>query len=138
MRTVVDASVVAKWYLPEPGCEAADELLAAATAGEHELLAPDLLLPELTNVLWKKVRGGECDADSAAEILELLETDCPLLIPSRTLAPRALELALALGHPVYDCLYLAAAIEADARLATADATLARAARTVLAEVERIA
>ena len=30
MRTVVDGSVAAKWYFDEPGCEAADRILAAA------------------------------------------------------------------------------------------------------------
>ncbi len=138
MRTVVDASVAAKWYLPEPGGDAADALLAEAAAGTGALLAPDLLVPELANVLWKKVRAGECGAADAGEVLDLLEDDCPTLLPSRELAPRALDLALALELTVYDGLYLAAAIESEARLATADAALARAAGSVLAEVVRIA
>ena len=42
-----------------------------------------------------------------------------------------------LGHPVYDCLYISTAIEFEAALATADARLARAARSVVAEVRLI-
>jgi predicted nucleic acid-binding protein len=54
------------------------------------------------------------------------------------LVPRALELSLRLDESVYDCLYVAAAIESEAALVTADARLARAARGVVAEVELLA
>ena len=59
MRIVVDGSVAAKWYFAEPGHEAADRVLEARIAGEHELLAPDLIVPEFVNVLWKRVRRQE-------------------------------------------------------------------------------
>jgi predicted nucleic acid-binding protein len=137
LRTVVDASVALKWYFEEPGCEAADAILEARIAGERDLLAPDLLVPEFANALWKKTRRGECSAEDAAELWELWEVDRPELLPSAELAPRALALANALDHSVYDCLYMAAAVEADAAFATADRELARAARTVLVEVELI-
>ena len=135
MNLVVDASVVAKWYFPEKGSTAATVLLAEAVAGVHRLLAPDLLVAELTNIVWKKVQLDECRPDEARAILAFFETDRPRLIESSTLAVRALELALRLGHPVYDCLYVAAAIDWDARLVTADRALARAAAVILAEVE---
>jgi predicted nucleic acid-binding protein len=135
---VVDASVALKWYLPERGAEGAGRLLAAAIDGSRELLAPELIAAELANVLWKKVRRGECGAEEAGELLALFSVDAPRLLETLPLAPRALELALRLGQPVYDCLYLAAAIENEASLATADAALARRARGVLAEVELVA
>lgn len=134
MRVVVDASVAAKWYFPEPGRAAADALLEGAAAGRHDLLAPDLVAAELPNVLWKKVRREECDEETAREILDLWEVDRPRLVASDLLAPRALDLAFQLELSVYDALYLAAAIEFEAALATADGRLARAARSVLAEV----
>jgi predicted nucleic acid-binding protein len=137
LRTVVDASVALKWYFEEPGREAADAILEARIAGERDLLAPDLVVPEFANALWKKTRRGECSARDAAELWELWETDLPELLPSTELAPRALALANALDHSVYDCLYVAAAIEADAAFATADQTLARAARTVIGQVELV-
>jgi predicted nucleic acid-binding protein len=74
----------------------------------------------------------------AQAILEAFETDTPELIESVPLVPRALELALRLDESVYDCLYVAAAIESEAALVTADARLARAARGVVAEVELLA
>lgn len=137
MRTVVDASVALKWYFPESGAAGADRILTEALEGGRELLAPDLIVVEFANVLWKKVRREECSGEQAQAILEAFGTDAPRLVESVPLVPRALELALRLDEVVYDCLYLAAAIEAEASLVTADARLARCARGVLADVERV-
>ena len=137
MRTVVDGSVAAKWYFAESGHEAADRILAAGIAGERELLAPDLIVPEFSSVLWKRVRRHECSRAAAAEILGLWDVDRPRLVASSELAARAFELANELDQSVYDCLYLALAIELDASLATADRPLARAARSRLDRVELI-
>ena len=53
-RLVVDASVAIKWVVEEEGSEAAAGLLDGST-----LAAPDFLIPECANILWKKVRRGE-------------------------------------------------------------------------------
>jgi predicted nucleic acid-binding protein len=137
MRIVVDGSVAAKWYFAEPGHEAADRVLSARIAGEDELLAPDLIVPEFVNVLWKRVRRQECSRAAAQVVLTLWEVDRPSLVPSSHLATQAFELATALDHPVYDCLYLALALAIEAPLVTADQALARAARSAGAQVELI-
>jgi predicted nucleic acid-binding protein len=49
-RLVVDASVAAKWLVTEPLSDRALALLG----GANELIAPDLLLPEVGNILWKQ------------------------------------------------------------------------------------
>ena len=138
MKDVVDASVAVKWYFPEIGWEHAAALLAARLEDDRELIAPDLITLELTNVLQKKIKLSHCDRDAAFDILALWESDRPEFLPSVELAPRALGLSLLLDHPVYGCIYIAAAVEQDARLVTADERLARAARAVLAEVELVA
>ena len=135
MRTIVDASVALKWYFREPGCEAATRLLLDAIEGARDLVAPDWIVAEVANVLWKKVKRKECSSSQARAILERFSIDAPQLVESVALVPRALELSLRLGESVYDCLYLAAAIESDAALVTADAGLARCGRSVLPEVE---
>jgi predicted nucleic acid-binding protein len=137
VRAVIDASVSAKWYFPEPGNEAADRLLAERVAGERELLAPDLIVPEFTNVLWKRVSRHECPRNAAESILALWEVDRPSLIPSAPLASQAFQLATVLDQPVYDCFYLALALAIEAPLVTADRRLARAGRSVSAQVELI-
>ena len=119
MACVIDASVVVKWVLDEPGSEAA---LALA---RERLLAPDLLDVECASVLWKAVRRGELRPEEAAERLALI-AEAPIeRLPGAVLLPGAMRHALRLGHPVYDCLYLEAAAWTGLPLVTADCRLAR-------------
>lgn len=116
-QLVVDASVAIKWYIPEAGSAAAVMVLE----GEAALHAPDLLVAELGNILWKKVRRGELAADEAEEIADRFVAACPVTLrPSSPLLRPALELATAFDRTVYDSLYLAVALAEDAVLITAD------------------
>ena len=54
MRIVVDASVAAKWLLPEADSAIAMRLLDAP----YELHAPRLLVSEVTSVLWRRALSG--------------------------------------------------------------------------------
>jgi predicted nucleic acid-binding protein len=119
VRWVVDASVAVKWVIPEVMSDAADRI----RGGDDELLAPDLLLIEVANVLWQKTTAKEISAREADTALGLLSESGIDLRPSAPLLPRALELARRLGHPVYDCLYLALAEQARATVVTADQRL---------------
>jgi predicted nucleic acid-binding protein len=119
---VVDASVAVKWVVDEVGSEE-----AAALRGD-ELRAPDWLHAECTNVLWAKSRRKELTSEEAADRLAIL-LEAPLLLSSsRQLLDRALALALELAHPVYDCLYLALALECRCPLVTADERFVAAVR----------
>jgi predicted nucleic acid-binding protein len=51
---VVDASVVIKWLVFEPYSTEARQILSDYQAGDLTLLAPDLLLAEVANIIWKK------------------------------------------------------------------------------------
>jgi predicted nucleic acid-binding protein len=62
---VVDASVAIKWYVPEVHSETAACLLD----GTHQIMAPDLLLPEFGNILWKKVQRGQISVETSRTIL---------------------------------------------------------------------
>ena len=120
----MDASIAVQWIAREPGSEAAATLLA----GQHPLLAPDIMPVEVANALWKKVRRRElADADLAVALTRLLASD---LVLSSTIAllARAATLAIETGHPVYDCVYLALAEQQGAALATADSRLSHTAR----------
>ena len=120
---VVDASVVLKWCLPEP------ESRLARSLTSRFLHAPDLLLVECANVFWRKVRVGDLTASQADHVFRIL-CGAPVTFHETTpsLSARALEIALRLGHPPYDCLYLALALELNAdQLITADDRFASAA-----------
>ncbi len=51
---VIDAAVAVKWFLPEPYSDKARTLLDAYNRGVDDLIAPDLLIPEVTNAFWKQ------------------------------------------------------------------------------------
>ncbi len=122
MSVVVDASVAIKWFVEEPLWERADAL----TRHPESLLAPEFLIAEVTNVAWKKVMRNEIDSGQAHEIATTIGRSIPRFYSSAVLNDRALQIALALGHPVYDCLYLACAELAGAVLVTADERLCTA------------
>ncbi len=62
-------------------------------------------------------------------VTDLLALDI-VWVPATTLLRPAARLAAELGHPVYDCLYLALAASRAAVLATADERLRRGAERV--------
>ena len=55
MKLTVDASVVVKWFVPEALSDEARLLLGDRLS----LHAPDLVLVEFANTIWKKVRRRE-------------------------------------------------------------------------------
>jgi Predicted nucleic acid-binding protein, contains PIN domain len=116
-KVVVDASVAVKWFVPEIHSTAASLLLDPEIA----LYAPDLIGPELGNIVWKKVRREEIGRAEAAEIMNAFAKLPFEIRPSSTLLPAAFELAIALDRTVYDSLYLALAVAEDCALITADA-----------------
>jgi predicted nucleic acid-binding protein len=59
------------------------------------------------------------------------------LVPNVQLLPLAIDLAIANNHPVYDCLYLALAMERHVQLVTADRQLARRAEALGIAVDLI-
>lgn len=117
MTCVVDASVAAKWVVPEPDSALAQALL------DEALIVPDLLFAEVGNILWKKQTRGELSTDAAQLGVRWL-LQVPLQVhDSASLLVDGLALALRLGHPAYDCLYLALARQTGAALVTADRRL---------------
>ena len=119
MSLIVDASVALKWNVVEEGSPAALELFKRGAP----ISAPELVVAELTNALWKKVRRSELGQAQAAAALAATLRGFHHLAPCAGLAGRALELSQALGHPAYDCFYLALAEQSDSEFITADARL---------------
>lgn len=112
---VIDASVLIKTVLDEEGSAEAVALLRRGGA-----TAPDLIVTECANILWKKTRKGELLADEAALIARVL-TQAPLaIVPTRTFLENTVRLAVSLDHPAYDCAYVALAIDRGCPLVSAD------------------
>ena len=105
MNLTVDASVVVKWFVPESLSEEARLLLDYP----HDFQAPDILLAEFGNTIWKKFRRGEV-AFLQPYMDELLGLDEVIALhPVGEQVTRAVQIAGEIDHPVYDCLYLACA-----------------------------
>lgn len=113
---VVDASVAVKWFLPEVHWEAAWRLRDSQTA----LHVPAFFELEFGNVLCKKVRRGELSRQDANLMLEQLGRVTINRHPDARLIRAALDLAHQLRQNLYDCLYLALALQLKTHLVTAD------------------
>jgi predicted nucleic acid-binding protein len=124
MTIVVDASVAAKWVLPEPGSAEA----AALRTRESDLIAPSLVVAEIGNALWKSAMRGDTAGDDVAHNLDVSIGHYARLIPISDIAAAAMKLAVDLKHPLYDCFYLALAERERCALVTADKRLLAAAK----------
>ena len=111
----------------------------ALRVASNDLVAPELLVAELGNVLWKKVRRGELDGTEAAEIADAFVRACPVrLRPSRPYSALALDLAIRFGRSVHDALFVAVALADGGSYVTADERLVKAlAQSDLAHMVRL-
>jgi predicted nucleic acid-binding protein len=133
---VVDASLAAKWFLPEPGSAEAASILESNSGG---VIGPDLLGIEVCATL---VRGANMVKTNRADALKSLHTfkvmiDGGIISLWRTSAAqqhRAARHAIDLGHPLKDCIYLVLAMELRCPLVTCDARFAAKARGVWNQV----
>lgn len=115
---VIDASIAIKWVVEEKGTAE-----ALALRDGSRLIAPELLVAECANILWKKVQRDELSEEEALLAARLLQGAEIELVPTRSSLEAATRLAIELDHPAYDCLYLAVAIERDCPFVTADERL---------------
>jgi predicted nucleic acid-binding protein len=127
MQHVVDASVVAKWFLPEPHKDKAEKLLRDFLEETVELTAPDLIVAEVGNLLWKRsTLLQEISANQAAQSYRHFLSLPIQLHPSPAIAATALKLAADERRQIYDMLYIALAQQNACEFITADEKLLRA------------
>jgi predicted nucleic acid-binding protein len=117
-RLVVDTSVAVKWVVPEFG-QPEDDTELALEMLDHAMIAPDCIVGEFANALFKKVQRQEIGEQQARAAVGIL-TDIVDVAPSPPLIAAAFELSLQLVHPVHDCMFLALALETNRMLVTAD------------------
>ncbi len=121
MNYVIDANIAVGLFIDLGYSAKARTILANA----QSILAPDLIIHETTNSLWKLVRVKQISRDFAYKTI----LDIPMLFSEiadgRKLARAALDYAIALDHPGYDCFYVALAEERQVTFLTADRKLLR-------------
>lgn len=139
-RYVIDASVLLmRVFEDEEGHEPARALLRDYSRGMVELIAPTLLIYEVTNGVLQTLEGRRpgrgLSLEEAEELLALLEG---YRIPLLSVPPRRM-LRLAHDHQctAYDAAYLALAEQEGVPLITGDIRLHRAVRDQLSWVHWI-
>ena len=122
---VVDASVVAKWYLKdEEFVGQADRLLDRYLDGTTTLTTPHFTRYELANAVTRAARNGRVTTDEAgAALLDFSGLGLAQEADNDGLLASALRIATRFGVSFYDALYLALAEELQAGLITADVPL---------------
>ena len=123
MPLVLDASVAVKLIVAEADSDRAIALLDRP----DRRFAPDWIGVEVASALWNKFHRSEIVQEQVTKGLRTLPLFLDELLPANDLLHAACELALQLRHPVYDCLYLAAARRRQAVVVTADRAFAQAA-----------
>ncbi len=129
INVVLDASVAVKWIIPPAGetlTAESSRLLKRYANGEIDFIVPDVFWAEVGNVLWKGVRQrrwAQSIAESASAEMSLQKF---FTVSSRSLLSEALKIAFAYERSVYDCLYVALAIQFNTDMITADERLANA------------
>lgn len=128
---IVDASVAVPWFVDTPFSVSARRLRSFQGS------APALLLVETTNSLLKYVRLGQIDLDQVLVGMGALNVAITEFVPDAALLPSATKLAAGNNYKIYDCLYLALALERNEPLATADKRLAVLANSLSIPTELI-
>ncbi|WP_320199442.1 type II toxin-antitoxin system VapC family toxin [Agrobacterium sp. rho-13.3] len=124
MAFVVDASVVAAWFLPDEISDVAEKALEKLET--EDAIAPDLLSHELRNILLSAERRKRIDQDAVFSIL-LRFTSLPLTLAIGGDHVAIMRLAKKHSLSAYDAAYLALAVSRSIPLATNDKKLAAAA-----------
>jgi predicted nucleic acid-binding protein len=120
MTVVTDASVALAAFIPGSAhSDWASELLTG-----NELVAPELIVPEVLHVLRRMVNTGRLEPGDAVQVRDDFVDMIGELIPHKPLITRSWELRSVLSG--YDSMYVAAAELLGLPFATVDLKIASA------------
>lgn len=125
MKVVLDSTCAVEIALNK---QDGDRLKALLDESE-QVLAPDLLIPEFLNALWKYHQFNQLSLSVCDQALDLLPALVETFVPSAEIYREAFALTRAQkSRAAYDMFYLALARREDAVLLTLDSTLKKEAR----------
>lgn len=130
--SVIDASVAVKWFIDEQGSDLALDLLES---GQGDLHVPDEFVVEVAGSLVRRAnedkRSREQWRAGVYHLIDLIDRRAISIVrtPPGQIADAA-YLAIDLGHPLRDCIYLDLAMKLGRPLITADARFAAKARNI--------
>ena len=124
MTYLLDASVALRWFVDQPGSEAAAHWLKRFASEPKLLIAPDILRFELFGGL-SRLQPRQGKGWAARCFMRFDRLGVRTLASTKTLFERALELAYDIRMGGYDALYLAHAESLGIPWLTADAKVLR-------------
>lgn len=120
-KKVIDASIIAKWFLNEPNSDKAIKLRDEYINKEVILITPELAFVEVINVL--RYKGGSQESLSVAN-KSLWDLQLKIEKLTQFLMEKAAHLSIKYNVSIYDSLYIAIANIYGISLVTADKKLA--------------
>jgi len=118
---VIDASALVKYFAKERGWKKVSELILDG------VVSIELVVKEVANSLWKKVRQGDMEPEVALTLIGKV----PKIVKIDSQSPfmtRAFKIALQYSITVYDALYIALAENRKYELITCDKKQAEVAK----------
>jgi predicted nucleic acid-binding protein len=137
---VIDASVGVKWFFNEAQSHDAISLLEKHSAA---IFVPDLFTVEVLATLVREANIQKSRVPEIQEAIVELMRICTsgALIQMETPAielTRAASLAMQLGHPLKDCIYLVLAMQLRCEFVTCDMKFEKRARSVWPDIRLLA
>lgn len=131
---ILDASIVAKFLLPEENSSAVIRMISEGTVQA----APNILEFEIYSLLCKHYRNGTLSEQTVRDAesiwIQYRIEGFITLYPEACYLTKAFELSCKLRHPLYDCCYLALAQRENCPLITADRQLYERGKSIYPEI----
>jgi predicted nucleic acid-binding protein len=129
---VIDASVAVKWFIEEHDSNLAKQLLLKE---QGNLCIPDIFVVEVSATLVREANANKAEGEvfrtGLYHLIDMIDRQALVLQrKSPGHIADAGYLAIDLGHPLKDCIYLALAMEQGCELVTADMRFAAKAQGV--------
>jgi predicted nucleic acid-binding protein len=121
VRLVLDASAAIEVVLARGKAREFERMLEEA----DQVLAPDLIIPEVVNTIWKYHQFESLNVNTCDQAIEFAVGLLDVLVPCKELYREAFLLARSARQPAYDMFYLALARREDAGFLTTDRALRR-------------
>lgn len=119
--SVLDASVVLKWFVSEENSDKAIALRSEFYLGTREIVAPDLILYEIANAL--RYNPDFEQSEIKESIQTIYDMGIEIITPTQTLINKVVDIAKLSDITCYDASYYALAEDIKTDLITADKKL---------------
>ncbi len=116
--SVLDASVILKWFVSEKDSDKAEMLRSEYYLGQREIVVPDLMLYEISNALNYHPDFKPLEIKTA--IQTLFDIGIEIVTPTQMLMSKAVDIASENDVTCYDASYFALAQDLRTDFITAD------------------